>query len=89
MKFLGFSTAAAVLSSCEAPVQKSVPYLNQPEEIVPGVANFYASTYFQENTFANIKGEDDDVYTIGMNRAIDLITEKENKPKRKKTNKKK
>ena len=54
LKFLGFSTAAAVLSSCEAPVQKSVPYLNQPEEIVPGVANFYASTYFQENTFANI-----------------------------------
>jgi len=54
LKFLGFSTTAAVLSSCEAPVQKSVPYLNQPEEIVPGVANFYASTYFQENTFANI-----------------------------------
>ena len=37
-----------------------------------------------ENTFANIKGEEDDVFTIGMNRAIDLITEKENKPKRKK-----
>ncbi len=54
LKFLGFSTAAAVLSSCEAPVVKSVPYLNQPEEIIPGVANFYASSYFQENNFANI-----------------------------------
>ena len=54
LKFLGFSTAAAVLSSCESPIQKSVPYLNQPEEIVPGVANFYASTYYQENTFASI-----------------------------------
>ncbi len=54
LKFLGFSTAAAVLSSCESPIQKSVPYLNQPEEIIPGVANFYASTYYQENTFASI-----------------------------------
>ena len=44
LKFLGFSTAAAVLSSCESPIQKSVPYLNQPEEIIPGVANFYASS---------------------------------------------
>ena len=54
LKFLGFSTAAAVLSSCEAPVVKSVPYLNQPEEIIPGVANYYASSYFLENNFANI-----------------------------------
>ncbi len=54
LKFLGFSTAAAVLSSCEAPVRKSIPYLNKPEEIIPGVANYYASTYFQENVFANI-----------------------------------
>ena len=54
LKFLGFSTAAAVISSCETPVVKSVPYLNQPEEIIPGVANYYASSYFLENNFANI-----------------------------------
>ena len=54
LKFLGFSTAAAVLSSCEAPIVKSVPYLNQPEEIIPGVANFYSSFYFQENNFGSI-----------------------------------
>ena len=41
-----------------------------------------------ENTFANIKGEEDDIFTIGMNRAIDLITEKENKPKKKRKSKK-
>ena len=54
LKFLGFSTAAAVLSSYETPVRKSIPYLNKPEEIIPGVANYYSSTYFQENVFANI-----------------------------------
>ena len=41
-----------------------------------------------ENTFANIKDEKEDIFTIGMNRAVDLITEKENKPKRKKYSRK-
>lgn len=54
LKFLGFSTAAAVLSSCEAPVRKSIPYLNKPEEIIPGNPNFYASTSFEENVFSSL-----------------------------------
>ncbi len=46
LKYLGFSTAAAALAaSCEMPVKKSVPYLNKPDSVVPGVANLYASTY--------------------------------------------
>ena len=46
LKYLGFSTAAAALAaSCETPVKKVIPYLNKPEEIIPGVANYYASTY--------------------------------------------
>ena len=46
LKYLGFTTAAAALaSSCEMPVRKSVPYLQKPEDIVPGIANYYASTY--------------------------------------------
>ena len=28
--------------------------LTSQEEIIPGVANFYASTYYQENTFASV-----------------------------------
>ena len=32
------------------------------------------------NTFASIKGDDEDVFTIGINRAIDLIVDKENNP---------
>ena len=46
LKYLGFSTAAAALAaSCDTPVRKVVPYLNKPDNIIPGVANYYASTY--------------------------------------------
>src|SRR5687768_8575388 len=46
LKYLGFSTAAAVAAaSCEMPVQKAVPYLNRPQDITPGEANYYATTY--------------------------------------------
>ncbi|MBK8609342.1 MAG: TAT-variant-translocated molybdopterin oxidoreductase [Chitinophagaceae bacterium] len=46
LKYLGFSTAAAaVAASCEIPVRRAVPYLNRPDNIIPGVANYYASTY--------------------------------------------
>ena len=54
LKFLGFSTAAATLASCEAPVIKSIPYVVKPEEITPGVANWYASTFYDGNDFANV-----------------------------------
>ncbi len=46
LKYLGFSTAAAALAaSCEMPVRKVVPYLQRPDNVIPGVANYYASTY--------------------------------------------
>jgi MoCo/4Fe-4S cofactor protein with predicted Tat translocation signal len=46
LKYLGFSTAAAALAaSCEIPVRKAIPYVNKPENMVPGVADYYATTY--------------------------------------------
>src|SRR4051812_28637064 len=46
LKYLGFSTAAAALAaSCEVPVRKAVPYLQRPDNVIPGVPNYYASTY--------------------------------------------
>src|SRR6185437_1951707 len=46
LKFLGFSTlAATIVSSCEMPVRKAIPYAIKPEDIVPGVPNYYASTF--------------------------------------------
>ena len=54
LKFLGFSTAAATLAACETPVVKSIPYLVKPDEIIPGVANYYASTIFDGRDFASV-----------------------------------
>ena len=49
LKYLGFTTAAAAIAaSCETPIKKSIPFANRPEEIVPGVAQYYATTYVQD-----------------------------------------
>ncbi len=46
LKYLGFSTAAATLAaSCEMPVRHIVPYINKPENMIPGVADYYATTF--------------------------------------------
>ena len=54
LKFLGFSLGAATLAACEAPVNKAIPYVIKPEEITPGVANWYASTYSDGNDYCSI-----------------------------------
>ena len=54
LKFLGFSTAAATLAACEAPVNKVIPYVIKPDEIIPGVANYYASTIYDGHDFASV-----------------------------------
>jgi MoCo/4Fe-4S cofactor protein with predicted Tat translocation signal len=54
LKYVGFSTAAATLAACEGPVNKSIPYVVQPEEIIPGIADYYATTMFDGFDFANL-----------------------------------
>lgn len=55
LKYLGFSTAAAVLaSSCEMPVRKVIPYAIKPEDITPGVPNYYASTFVDGGEYCSI-----------------------------------
>lgn len=54
LKFVGFSVTAASLAACETPVNKAIPYVVKPEEITPGVANWYASTYYDGNDYASI-----------------------------------
>ncbi len=55
LKMLGFSVSAvALVSSCQMPVRKAIPLLNQPEELTPGVANFFASTFFDGNDYCRI-----------------------------------
>ena len=54
LKYIGFSTAAAAAAACEGPVHKSLPYVFHPDRIVPGVANYYATTIADGFDFASI-----------------------------------
>ncbi|HBF20129.1 MAG TPA: quinol:cytochrome C oxidoreductase [Cryomorphaceae bacterium] len=54
LKYMGFSTAAATLAACEAPVVESIPYVVAPEEVIPGIPNYYATSYFDGHDYASI-----------------------------------
>lgn len=55
LKFCGFSiTAASLAASCESPVKKAIPYLIKPQEIVPGIANYYASSLIDGSDYCSI-----------------------------------
>jgi molybdopterin-containing oxidoreductase family iron-sulfur binding subunit len=54
LKYVGFSTAAATLVACEGPVHMSIPYVVQPEQIIPGIADYYATSVFDGFDFANL-----------------------------------
>jgi len=46
LKALGFGLGAVTLAACNrTPVHKAVPYLIKPEEVTPGIPNFYASSF--------------------------------------------
>ena len=46
LKTMGFGVTAVTLAACNtAPIRKSIPYLVKPEEITPGIPNYYASTF--------------------------------------------
>ena len=54
LKYVGFSTAAASLAACEGPIIKSVPYVVQPEQIIPGISNYYATAIADGFDFRSI-----------------------------------
>ncbi|TVR42168.1 MAG: 4Fe-4S dicluster domain-containing protein [Bacteroidia bacterium] len=55
LKWCGISfVSATVLSACENPVKKAIPYLTQPEELTPGKGIWYASTYQHGNEYCPI-----------------------------------
>lgn len=54
LKFLGFSVTAATLAACETPVRKAIPYVIKPENVTPGVPNYYASAYYDGSDFYNL-----------------------------------
>ena len=54
LKYVGFTTAAATLAACEGPVKKSIPYVVKPNDIIAGVADWYATSMADGYDFANI-----------------------------------
>ncbi len=55
LKWCGISFfSATVISACENPVKKAIPYLHQPETITPGKASWYASSFVDGNRFCSV-----------------------------------
>jgi Fe-S-cluster-containing dehydrogenase component/anaerobic selenocysteine-containing dehydrogenase len=55
LKMMGFSVGAvALVSSCQMPVRKAIPLLNRPQELTPGVPNYYASTFYDGDEYCSI-----------------------------------
>ena len=44
LSLMGASMALAGLTSCRRPVEKIIPYVTAPEEIIPGIPRYYATT---------------------------------------------
>ncbi len=55
LKYLGFGLGAATIAaSCEIPVKRAIPYVTKPDTIVPGVANYYASSFVQGGDYCSV-----------------------------------
>ncbi len=55
LKVLGFGVGAATLAAgCDIPVKKAIPYVVKPEQIVPGVPTYYASSYVRGGDYCAI-----------------------------------
>lgn len=54
LKMLGFGVAAVSLAACDAPVRKTIPYLNKPETVEPGIPNYFATTYAESGEYSSV-----------------------------------
>lgn len=55
LKWCGISFfSATVVSACENPVKKAIPYVQQPEEVTSGQAYYYATTYNTGNQYCSV-----------------------------------
>ena len=50
----GLAAAAIALSGCESTINKAIPYLIRPEGITPGLATYFASTFFDGHDYCSI-----------------------------------
>lgn len=55
LKYLGFGIGAATIAaSCDQPVRRAIPYVTKPDSIVPGVANYYATSFVKGKDFVPV-----------------------------------
>lgn len=74
LKIMGFSVSALPLTGCiKIPVRKALPFINKQNDVIPGVANWYASTYqgtpilvkTREGRPIKVEGNDKSMVTFG------------------------
>lgn len=54
LKYLGFGVTAASLAACETPVNKVIPHVVKTDKTNPGVANYFATSYFDGFDYCDI-----------------------------------
>jgi len=54
LKLCGFSFSVAALASCKSKISKAVPYVLAPEEITPGEALYYSSSYINGSDYCSV-----------------------------------
>ncbi|PRD54329.1 TAT-variant-translocated molybdopterin oxidoreductase [Sphingobacterium gobiense] len=80
LKALGFGLGAVTLAACNrTPVHKAVPYVIKPEEVTPGIPNFYASSFNGQSVLVRTREGRPISLTanpnsIGLNQGTDAIT---------------
>lgn len=82
LKIMGLGFTAGAVACNPAPVHKAIPYLNKPEEVTPGLANWYATTCgacsascgllvkVRDGRPIKIEGNDEDPLTLGGTCAV-------------------
>ncbi len=55
LKYVGFSiSAATIAASCEIPLKRAIPFVTKPDDLVPGIANYYASSFVQGGDYCSV-----------------------------------
>jgi len=54
LKYLGFGLGAATIAACDIPVRRAIPYVVKPDDIVPGVASYYASSIVNGGDYCSV-----------------------------------
>ncbi|MBE8713423.1 TAT-variant-translocated molybdopterin oxidoreductase [Sphingobacterium hungaricum] len=80
LKALGFGLGAVTLAACNrTPIHKAVPYVIKPEEITPGIPNYYASSFNGQSVIVRTRegrpiSLEANRNSIGLNQGTDATT---------------